>query len=76
MKNIQTNIAELEEARAEVLAHCMCAKLVEEKDRFIVFFPMGFQADAAQMRFAQEGVSKTNALRLLLETMEKYWGLA
>ena len=40
MKNVQTNIAELEEVRAEVLAHCMCAKLVEEKDRFIVFFPM------------------------------------
>lgn len=63
------------DARAELLAHPMCAKLTEEPDRVIVFFPPGFQVDAAQMRFAAHGVNKTRAMQILLTTCEKYWKL-
>ena len=75
MKTVQFNIATLNETLANVKAHCMCAKFVEEPGRFIVMFPPGFTVDAAQMRFASEGVSKAKALELLLVVMEKYWKL-
>lgn len=67
----QTMIA----ARAALVAHPMCLKLIEERDRIIVMFPAGYCADAAQMRFRAEGVSKTRAFELLLATCEKYWSL-
>jgi len=75
MQNVQDNVKELEAAKAAVKQHCMCVKFIEEKDRFIVMFSKGYQVDAAQMRFASQGVSKTKALQLLLNTMEKYWKL-
>ena len=73
MQNVQQNIQDFEAAKADVITHCMCFKLVEQADRFIVYFPEGYAVGAAQMRFAAEGVTKTKALQLLLNTMEKYW---
>lgn len=73
MQSVRDNIEALRVARENVRSHCMCVKLIEERDRFIVMFPPGFVVDAAQMRFASEGVSKTRALELLLGAMEKYW---
>ena len=73
MQKIRSNIDELAKAKSAVTEHCMCAKLIEEADRFIVMFPAGYQVDAAQMRFGYHKVSKTKALQLLLNTMEKYW---
>jgi len=75
MNTIQQNIDALDNARANVANHPMCAKLVEEPGRIIVFFPRGFAIGAAQMRYAAEGVSKAQAFRLLLNTMEKYWNI-
>lgn len=73
MKGVQDNIAALDAAQVAVRAHCMCAKLVEQRGRFVVHFPPGYAVDAAQMRFSAEGVSKTRALELLHATCEKYW---
>ena len=73
MQNVKANIEALNAAKLAVTSHCLCAKFIEEQDRFIVIFPRGFAVDAAQMRFASEGVTKTKALELLLNTMEKYW---
>lgn len=73
MQNVQANIEAYNNAKSAVLSHCMCFKLEEKQDRFIVYFPEGYAVGAAQMRFAEEGVTKTKALELLLNTMEKYW---
>ena len=75
MQNVQENIEAYNAAKLDVSSHCMCVKFIEQKDRFIIIFPKGFQVDAAQMRFAFQGVTKTKALQLLLNTMEKYWKL-
>lgn len=63
------------ESREKLLAHPMCFKLVEESARIIVFFPPGYQVDAAQVCFKREGVGKAKAFELLLNTCEKYWSL-
>lgn len=73
MQNVQQNIKDYETAKAEVLAHCMCFKLIEDTNRFMVWFPLGFAVEGAQMRFSELGVTKTKALQLLIVTMEKYW---
>lgn len=65
----------MHEARKALCDHPMCAKLIEEADRILVMFPPGYTADAAQMRYRAEGVSKTRAFELLLATCEKYWNI-
>ena len=54
----------------------MCYELIEKRDKIRVIFPKGFMVDAAQVRFASIGISKTKAFTLILETMEKYWKLS
>jgi len=76
METVRENVAALNAARAAVLAHCMCFKFTEQRDRFVVLFPEGYAVQGARMRFAAEGVSKRRALELLLATMEKYWKLS
>jgi hypothetical protein len=65
----------MREARETLVSHPMCAKLIEQKGRIIVMFPLGYRIDAAQMRYKQEKVSKTKAFELLANTCEKYWKL-
>ena len=68
-------VKRMNEARDDLLAHPMCGKLVETKGRVVVMFPLGYSIEAAQMRYKQQGVSRTKALELLLNTCEKYWRL-
>lgn len=69
-------VAKLDAARATLQAHPMCCRLQEAPGCVTVHFPPGYRADAAQMRYAMHGVSKTKAFELLLNTCEKYWQLS
>lgn len=68
----QQNIAALNEALAQVKAHCMCAKFTEVDGKFRVIYPPGFFPDGVQASQAIAG-GKVEALRRMLSAMEKHW---
>ena len=70
MSAIQTNLAEANAARAKLHAHCMAAKVTEDRHHVTVIFPPGYFPDGVR-------VTKANGIRWAYEQalirMERAW---
>ena len=71
MNQIEANKAKLEEARAKLKEHCLCAKLNVDKSLVVVYLPYGYVFDAVQVHVGEGGVSK--AMLVAEEKLEKIW---
>ncbi len=67
---VQARIKAVADAKAAVLAHCMCAAFEEAPGYFFVLYPPGFCVDGCRV---SKGMGQANALAVLLEKMELHW---
>lgn len=68
--SVTENIAKVITARKEVEAHCMCARFVDERQHFAVYYPEGFFPAGVR---AHKDMGKAVALRRILAVMERHY---
>ena len=71
MATIQENIETLERLLKEVNDHCMCARFDSRGDKYIVIYPDGYGWPAGVQ--CDKGLGKIEALKRILDAMEKKW---
>lgn len=67
---VQRNIQSFNDAKAEVLAHCMCRRFEDVGGKFRVIYPDGYFPNGVQVC---KSMGKTKALQRLIEVMERHW---
>lgn len=67
---VQRNIQSFKDAKAEVLAHCMCFRFEDVGGKFRVIYPDGYFPNGVQV---SKAMGKTKALQRLIEVMERHW---
>jgi len=72
MSIVQERTKEVNSLISQVKEHCMCSKFKDEGGRFMLYFPAGDFA-VGGIRVSYHDMGKANALRVVLEKMEKYW---
>jgi hypothetical protein len=68
--NVSQYLAAIEDAKARVQAHPMCARFHDDGERFVVYYPPGMIIDGARASYA---AGKLIALERLLVVMERHW---
>jgi len=67
---VRQRVSAVQEAKAEVLAHCMCAKLEESDGHYLAYYPPGYYFGGCRV---SKGMGKAKALMTLREKMEEHW---
>lgn len=68
--SVTENIAKVIKAKEAIMAHCMCARFVEEGRHYAVYYPEGFFPAGVR---AHKGMGKAAALGRMLEVMERHY---
>lgn len=70
MGTVQENISEVKELEKQVNEHCMCLRFSQDKEHYLVLFPVGYQLGGVRV---SKGMGKIKALKTVLEKMEAAW---